>query len=105
MSIEIPEQVMPAALAEAVELLSAAERYEDDLSSAAIQAAGAASDALGVLLDVSPRYAPARTDTAAQPLSVIEPSIRQALDRASAEATTAEEILRIARAVRALDEA
>lgn len=106
MTIEIPEQPMPPAISRACGLLSAAERHESDLTdSAAVRAAGAAGDALDTLLDVTPRYAPFDQGAPPRPLAAVEPDARAALAQAATEATSAEAALRIARALRALDEA
>jgi hypothetical protein len=99
----IAEQPMPACLAEACGWLLAAEGNvgtgvdSDDVVSAVV-----AGDALDVLLEVHPRYPPIRQPVRQVSLSLAIAKARAALDCPGGEATTVEERLRIARALRLL---
>jgi hypothetical protein len=94
---------MPAHLAEACEWLHGAESSTGEAIDAnSVLPALVAGDALDVLLNGMPAYPPIP-----QPIRRVSPwlaiaNAREALERAATEATTVEERLRVARAVRLL---
>jgi hypothetical protein len=99
----IAEQPMPACLAEACGWLLAAEGNVDTgIASDDVVSAVVAGDALDVLLEVHPRYPPIRQPVRRVSLSLAIANARAALECAGGEATTVEECLRVARAVRLL---
>jgi hypothetical protein len=99
----IAERPMPASLAEACGWLLAAEGTvgtgveSDDVISAVV-----AGDALDVLLEVQPPYPPIRQPVRRVSLLLTVANARAALECAGGGATTVEERLRVARALRLL---
>ena len=102
-TVAIPDQAMPARIAEACGWLLAAESSVDDVIDAnSVLSALVAGDALDVLLEVTPAYRPIP-----QPIRQVSPGLAianawAALERAGTEARTVDERLRVARAVRLL---
>jgi hypothetical protein len=102
-TVAIPEQPMPARIAEACGWLQAAECSAGDVIDAnSVLWALVAGDTLDVLLEVTPAYGPIP-----QPIRQVSPGLavanaRAALECAATEARTVEERLRVARAVRLL---
>jgi hypothetical protein len=99
----IAEQPIPAHIAEACEWLLAAEgTVGNGVASDDVVSAVVAGDALDVLLEVHPPYAPIRQPVRQVSLSLAIANARAALECAGGEATTVEERLRVARALRLL---
>jgi len=101
--VMIAEQPMPAYIAEVCEWLLAAEgNVGNGVESNDVLSAIVAGDALDVLLEVHPPYPPIRQPVRQVSLSLAIAKARAALECAGGEATTVEERLRIARALRLL---
>jgi hypothetical protein len=94
---------MPAHIAEACEWLQGTESSAGEVTDAnSVQSALVAGDALDVLLEVIPAYPPIPQPTRRVSPWLAIANARAALERAGIEATTVEERLRVARAVRLL---
>jgi hypothetical protein len=102
-TVAIPEQPMPARIAEACGWLQAAESSVGDvINTNSVLSALVAGDALDVLLEVMPAYRPIPQPIRQVSTGLAIASARAALERAGTEARTVDERLRVARAERLL---
>jgi hypothetical protein len=99
MEIIFDSQHIPADIAEACAWLSAAERFKGAQPGTGLQHRLAAADALDILHDVRPPYAPIDTSRQPMPLTEAAGAVMASLGRALREPAPVQQRLRVGRAL------